>query len=48
MQNYATLMHNESKFGLFYIFSFLLIFIIGIHNILIAIICSKVEKLKNK
>ena len=39
---YTNLMHNESKIGFVYVVTFLLIFIIGIHNILIAIICSKV------
>ena len=41
-------MQNESKYGYVYLITFLLIFIIGIHNVLISIICDKIEKLENR
>ena len=44
----ALLMNSESEFGILYIVSFLIIFIIGIHNVLISIICDKIQKLRNK
>lgn len=41
-------MHEESALGIYFLVSFLLIFIIGIHNVLISIICDKIQKLRNK
>ena len=38
----ALLMNSESQLGIIFIVSFLLIFIIGIHNVLISIICDKI------
>jgi len=44
----SNLIIQESVLGFVYLITFLLIFIIGIHNVLISIICDKIQKLENR